>query len=129
MERPHVRVMPQVRGVDVGGGGMNTYKVLFPRILKSAECPVEKCTARENPLERLRENFMYRHWKSKVAILKEGTEPFPRCDQCGMNMPADRFLKHKQSGKSHKATERRLWRRDVDMAEMCGEMEFSLEGV
>ena len=46
MERSHVIVMPQNRGVDVGGGGPEIYVVYFPRILKSVECPLEGCTAR-----------------------------------------------------------------------------------
>ena len=33
-ERAHGRVFKQVRGVDVGGGGMDIYKVSFHRILK-----------------------------------------------------------------------------------------------
>ena len=79
--RAHVRVLPQVRGVDVGGGGLEVYKVLFPRIQKSVECPVEGCPAKEKTPGRLREHFMFRHCKSKVAILQEGPEPLPRCDQ------------------------------------------------
>ena len=30
---------------------------------------------------RLRENFMYRHWESRIAILQEVQIPLPRCDQ------------------------------------------------
>ena len=77
---------------------------------------------------RFREHFMFRHWKLKVAILQEGTEPFPQCDQCGMHMPEARIFKQRQSDKCHKLTEIRLLWRDVGMAERCGEMEFSLEG-
>ena len=33
-ERAHGRVLPHVRGVDIGGGGLEVYKVLFPRIIK-----------------------------------------------------------------------------------------------
>ena len=70
---------------------------------------------------------MYRHWKSKVAIIQVRPEPLPQHDQCGMHMTEDRLFKHRQSEKFHKATERRLRRRDADMGERCGEMEFSLE--
>ena len=63
MERSHGILMPQVRGVDVGGGGPEIYKVSFPRIIKSVECPVEGFLARAKPPGRLMENFMYRHWK------------------------------------------------------------------
>ena len=37
MERSHGIVLPKVRGVDVGGGGPDILKVLFPRILNSVE--------------------------------------------------------------------------------------------
>ena len=34
MERTHIIVLSQTRGVDVGGGGTETYIVSFLRILK-----------------------------------------------------------------------------------------------
>ena len=37
MQRAHGRVFLQVRGVDVGGGGLDIYKVLFLWILKSVD--------------------------------------------------------------------------------------------
>ena len=58
MERSYGIVLTKMRGVDVGGGGYETYKVSFPRILKSAGCPVEGCLERENTLGRLRYNFI-----------------------------------------------------------------------
>ena len=122
MERSHGRVLPQVRGVDARGGGLEVYKVSFPRILKSVEFPVEGCPARAKNPERLREHFVFRHWKSKVAIFQEGPEPLLWCDQCGMHMQAARLFKHRQSDKCHKLTERRLRGRDVEMTERCGEM-------
>ena len=61
--------------------------------------------------------------------MQEGLKLFPWCDQCGMHIPAAELFKHMQLDKCNKATEIRLRRRDVDMAERCGEMEFSLEGV
>ena len=63
-----------------------------------------------------------------MAILQEGPEPLMRCDQCGMHIQADRLFKHRQLDKCHKSMERRIRRRDVDMAAMCGEMEFNLDG-
>ena len=59
MERSHGIVLHQIRGVDVGKGGLKTYKVLFAHILKSVECQVMGCLARENTLVRLREHFMH----------------------------------------------------------------------
>ena len=63
MERSHGIVLTRVREVDVGGGGPETYKLLFLRILKSVECLVEGCPERGKTPGRLRDNFMYLHWK------------------------------------------------------------------
>ena len=59
MERAHGRLLPQVRGVDVRGGGLEVYKVSFPRILKSVQCPMEGCPAKAKTLGRLREHFIF----------------------------------------------------------------------
>ena len=53
---------------------------------------MEGCTDRSKPPGILRENFMFRYWKSKVAILQEVPEPFLRCDQYGMHIPAASIL-------------------------------------
>ena len=127
-ERAHVRVLPQVRGVDFGGGGLEVYKVSFYRILKSVDCPVEGCPAKAKTPGRLREHFMFRHWKSKVAIFQEGPEPLPRYYQCKIHMQAARLFKHRQLEKCHKSMERQVRQRDVEMAERCGGMEFKLDG-
>ena len=63
-----------------------------------------------------------------MDILQERPEPLPQCDQCGMHMPSPRIFKHCQSYKCNEATERRLQRSDVEMADRCREIEFSLEG-
>ena len=99
MERAHGRVSPKVRGVDVGGGGLEVYKVSFPRILKLVDCPVEGCLAKEKPPGRLREQFVFCHWKLKVDILQEGQKPLPRCDQCRIYMQATRLFKYWKSDK------------------------------
>ena len=52
--KAHVRVLPQVRGVDVGGGVLEVYKVSFSRILKSVDCPVEGCPTKAKTPGRLR---------------------------------------------------------------------------
>ena len=72
IEISHGIVLPQIRDVDIGGGGLQTYVVSFPQILNMVEFPVEGCPARENNLARLHENSMYRHWKLKVVIIQEG---------------------------------------------------------
>ena len=58
------------KGVDVGGGGTETYVLSFLWVLKLVTCPVDGCLARTNNPGRLRENFMYQNWKFKAAIIK-----------------------------------------------------------
>ena len=41
MERSDTIVLPHIRGIDIRGGGPETYKVSIPQILKLVECPVE----------------------------------------------------------------------------------------
>ena len=94
IERACGRALPQVRGVDVRVGGLEVYKVSFPRILNLMDYSVKGCPAKEKAPGRLREHFMFRHWKSKVAILQEGPELLPRCDQCRVYMQAARLFKH-----------------------------------
>ena len=50
----------------------------------------------------------------------------PRCDQCGIHMPAARTFKHRKTENCNKVTERRIQRSDLEMSARCGEMEFSL---
>ena len=76
----HGRVFPHVMGVDVGGGGIEVYKVSFPWILDLVDCLVDKFPAKAKTPGRLRGQFMFFHCKSKVAILQEGPKPLPRCD-------------------------------------------------
>ena len=63
-----------------------------------------------------------------MSIFKEGPEPLPRCYQYEMHMQVARLFKHRKLDNCHKSTKRGLQRRDVEMAETCGEMEFSPEG-
>ena len=107
MERLHGIVLLQVREVEMRGVGADIYKVLFPRILKLVECLVEGCTARANVPGILSGDFMYRQWKSKVAIIQEGPELLLWCDQCGMHILAANIFNYRQSYKYHKATKRK----------------------
>ena len=128
MDIAHGKVLPQVRGVDIGGGVLEVYKVSFLRILRSVDCPMEGCLSKAKKKGRLRDQFIFRHCKSKVAILHEGPKLSPRCDQFRMHTQADRLFKHKHLNKCHKSTEIRIRRRDVEMASRCGEIEFNLDG-
>ena len=83
-------------------------------VMKSVVCPLYGYPAREKNPGRLRENFMYRHWKSKVNILQEGKEPLPGCDNCGMHIPAAKLIIHRRRYRCNKATEIWIRRRDVE---------------
>ena len=54
-------------------------------------------------LGRLMEHFIYRHWKSKVEIIKEEKKPLPRCNHCGMHMTVDRLMKQRRAARCEKA--------------------------
>ena len=108
MEKAHGKLFPQVRGVGVMVGGLEVYKVSFPRIINLVEYLVEGCLAMKKTPGRLMEHFMFRHCKSKVAILQEGPEPLPLCNKCGMHIQATRHFNYQHSDKCHKLTERRL---------------------
>ena len=45
--------------MDVGGRGLEVYKVSFPRILKSVDCLMEGCPAKAKTPGRLREHFIF----------------------------------------------------------------------
>ena len=61
-----------------------------------------------------------------MTTIQEVTEPIPRCDHHGMYMPKAWLIKHKQTAIYNKVTDMWIRRRDVDMAERCGDMEFGL---
>ena len=91
IERAHGRVLPQVRGVDVRGGGLEVYKVSFPWILKSVDCLVEGCPDKAKSPGRLRENLCFviinqmwpscrRHWNHYRSMISSGC--ICRCIEC-----------------------------------------------
>ena len=75
----------------------------FLQILKFVECLIEGYLVRANTKGILSEHFMYRNWKSKVAIMQEELEPLPWCDQYGMHIPVARIL---STGRRISATRR-----------------------
>ena len=62
--------------------------VYFPRVLQEVKCPVPGCPAVAHSAGRLREHFMYCHFRSQVLVLQEGVKLLPQFDLCGMHMPA-----------------------------------------
>ena len=43
MKRRHRICVPHKRGIDEVGGGLTTYVVSFPKVLKGVRCPVPGC--------------------------------------------------------------------------------------
>ena len=76
----------------------------------------------------LRENFMYHHFRSKVAVFQEGKEPLPRYDLCGIHMPVRRLIRHRKTALCNRNTQMRWRRWDVAIAARCLEAKLSLIG-
>ena len=70
MEQSHGVIPPQTRGVDVGRGGSTTYVVSLPRILKLVKYQVLGFPEKVNITGRMREQFMYRNFRSKIVVLQ-----------------------------------------------------------
>ena len=99
MDLNHGIVMPYIQGVNVGRGGLDTYAVSFPQVLKSVVCPMYGCPARDHNLGKIRENFMYWHWKAEIAIVQEGPTPIMWCEHCGIHVPEARLWRHNRTAR------------------------------
>ena len=89
-------------------------------------CPVPGCPSVVHSAVRMREHFMYRHLFSWIAGVQEGRDPLPRCDLCGMHMPAGQILRHQRKKRCNWNTQMRWKRRDVAITSRYEEAEFSL---
>ena len=88
------------------------------------ECPVVVYSA-----GRIRENFMYRHFRSNVAVVQEGVEPLPHCDLCRIHhIPAGWIIKHWSTAQCDKNSQIWWWGRYVAIVDECSEENFSLTG-
>ena len=119
MERSHGICIPQTRGVNEVGVGPATYVVYLPRVIQEVKCLVPGCPSVAHRVGRLRENFMYHHFISKVAVVQEGMETLPRYDLCGMHMPTGRLINNRKTARCDKNTQMRWSRRDVEIAVRC----------
>ena len=71
---------------------------------------------------------MFRHFWSRIAVVQEGKEPLPRCNLCGLHMPALRLIKHLQTTQYYQNMQMRWQRWDVEIAEKYTGATFSLTG-
>ena len=76
----------------------------------------------------MRENFMYRHLFTCIAVVKEEREPLTCCDLCGMDMTVGRPLKHQQTKRCDRDMQMRWQRKDVTIASQYEGVTFSLTG-
>ena len=81
---------------------------------------------REKNPGRLRGNFMYRHWKSKIIIIQDIPTPLPRCNQCGMHNPEARLERQSQTARQNMDMAMQLQQKDVKISHILGDIEFSL---
>ena len=88
MSSKHGIYVSQTRGVDEKGEGLSTYVVSLPMVLQLVRFPVPGCPAVSHSAGRLQEHYMFRYFWSQIAVVQEGMEPLPRCDICGMHIPA-----------------------------------------
>ena len=102
--------------------------VFFPKVLQEVICPVPGCPSVAHSAGRLCEHFMFRHFRSKVAVVQEGKETLPCCEMCGMKIPAWRLIRHKRTARWDRNTQM-MWRRwDMAVAAKCSEAMFILIG-
>ena len=94
--------------------------------MKSVARPVGGCPETVHKPGILREKFMYRHWKSKIEILQKILTPLLRCNQYMIHMPEASMGHHSQTDMCNRATEMQLQRKDVEISQRSGDIEFSL---
>ena len=69
MARIHGICVHQKRGVDEVGRGTTKYIMSLPRVLQEVKCVVPGCMAVVHSTVRLRKQFMYHHFRYKVAVV------------------------------------------------------------
>ena len=102
--------------------------VSFPRVLQSVICPVLVCPAVCHSAGRLREHFMFRHFRSWIVVFQEGREPLPRCNMCGMHMSEGRLVRNSRTERCELNMQMKLRQRDVEIAAKRVGVTFVLTG-
>ena len=128
MYRTHGRSLAHTREGYTRGGGRYTYLVYLPRVLHLSACTVEGCPYRYHTSGRLLEHFMYRDWKFRVVILKEGASFLLWFLNCGMNMILVLMDLHPRTARCNQATEMQLKCKDVELDQREGYIECILYG-
>ena len=100
--------------------------VYFSRVLQTVKCPVPRCPSVSHSVGKLRNNFMYCHFRYKVDVVQEGVEALTCCDLCVMYMPSGRLIKYQSTEGYDKNTHIWCQRRDGEIADKCSEATFRL---
>ena len=69
MAKIHGIFFPQTRVVDEVGGVPTTYVVSFPKVIQEVRCPVPGCPVVSHSAGRLREHFMFCHFRYRVVVV------------------------------------------------------------
>ena len=102
--------------------------MISPRVLQEVKFRVPGCPTVVHSALRLRKNFIYCHFISKVTVIQEETEPLPCCYLCRMHMSVGRLKMHKNKARFNKNTQMRWMSQDVAIAARCFEVTVSLTG-
>ena len=120
--------VPHTRVVSEKGEGRTTYVVSLPRVLQLIICPVPGCPTICYSAGRLREHFMFRNFRSRIAVVQYGRYLLTRCNMCGIHMPAGRLVRHTRTEICERKTHIILMRWDAEIAAKCVGETFSLAG-
>ena len=75
----------------------NYERVYFPMVLQEMKCPMPGCLLVRHSAGIFCKHFMYHHFRYKVVVVQEGTEPLPCCDLCRIYMPAGRITRQRKT--------------------------------
>jgi hypothetical protein len=130
MQTQHGVAAPDDIGhADAPGRAPAVYRVSFPRALRVRECPVEGCPGSAVSTSSLRRHFMHRHPSDTLVILEEGSVPLPRCEHCGMHVPAAALSSgHYQTAVCRAGAERARRRLALEDSRLAREVVFSVKG-
>ena len=93
--------------------------VYFPRVVQEVKFLVLEFPVMALRAGRLREQFIYLHFRYKMAVVQEGTDPLLLCDLGGIHVPTGRLIRHRKAVRCNKNTQMRWMRRDVVIAASC----------
>ena len=88
----HLR--PPKKGYQRDRGRADHLCGVLPQVFADGEVSSPGFIVVTHSAGQLQEHFMYCHFRSKVMVVQDGLDPLPRCDLCGIHMPAGRLIKH-----------------------------------